>query len=84
MNRRRLLAQAAAIPLLPILGPEPALSAAPEFRCVRPNDPAWPSAASWEKLNQDVGGRLIKVQPLLPACAEGTASTSCPMPRSAA
>jgi FAD/FMN-containing dehydrogenase len=35
------------------------------FRRVRPSDPAWPDAASWETLNQKIGGRLIKVKPLL-------------------
>ena len=29
---------------------------------VRPSDPAWPDTAAWEKLNQTVGGRLIKVE----------------------
>jgi len=77
MNRRRLLAQSAAIPFASILGEGSALSAGRIFRRVRPSDPAWPSAASWAKLNQDVGGRLIKVQPLLAACAEGVAGTAC-------
>ena len=77
MNRRPLLAQAASIPFVSILGQGSALSAGPIFRRVRPSDPVWPSAASWEKLNQDIGGRLIKVQPLLAACAEGFARTAC-------
>jgi FAD/FMN-containing dehydrogenase len=33
-------------------------------RRVRPSDPSWPSEAAWEKLKQEVGGNLIKVQPL--------------------
>jgi FAD/FMN-containing dehydrogenase len=83
MNRRRLLAAAAAIPLLPI-----ARSAAapvrsrnstkrPLFQRVRTSDASWPSAASWDKLNQAAGGRLIKVQPLLAACANGANSADC-------
>src|SRR5436190_19137837 len=33
---------------------------------VRPGDPAWPSDAAWNKLRDEVGGRLIKVEsPLL-------------------
>jgi FAD/FMN-containing dehydrogenase len=38
------------------------------FSRVRPSDAAWPGAARWEKLNRDVGGRLIKVKPLLADC----------------
>jgi FAD/FMN-containing dehydrogenase len=83
MNRRRLLAAGAAIPLLPI-----ARSAAapvrsrnstkrPLFQRVRTSDASWPSAASWDKLNQAAGGRLIKVQPLLAACANGANSADC-------
>jgi len=37
---------------------------------VRPSDPAWPSAASWEKLKQAVGGNLIEVRSLFASCAE--------------
>jgi FAD/FMN-containing dehydrogenase len=39
------------------------------FRRVRPSDPGWPDAANWEKLNKAIGGRLIKVTPLLNNCA---------------
>jgi hypothetical protein len=72
MNRRTLVTYAGIIPLLPIGWPPlaSAASARTVFRRVRPSDPAWPSAASWEKLNQDIGGHLIKVQPLLTACAD--------------
>jgi hypothetical protein len=35
---------------------------------VRPGDPRWPSPAMWENLNRAVGGRLIKVRPLLAPC----------------
>jgi hypothetical protein len=34
------------------------------IRRVRPSDADWPSAGEWQKLNEAVGGRLIKVQPL--------------------
>ena len=53
----------------------------------RPGDPAWPSAATWEKLNQDVGGQLLKpespfahcgVMPLSAACSEGLAQLKNP------
>jgi hypothetical protein len=35
---------------------------------VRPGDPAWPGAASWAKLKEDVGGNLLEVHPLFGAC----------------
>lgn len=69
MNRRRFLKGAAALPLLtrmrlsmlaPAWAEGTAARQAPSR--VRPGDPAWPSAASWDRLNREVGGRLIKVQ----------------------
>ncbi len=80
MDRRSLLARVGTIPFLPFIGwPWATLAAAAGdmFRRVRPSDPAWPDAASWEKLNQDVGGHLIKVRPLLTACANATESAAC-------
>ena len=44
---------------------------------VRPGDPAWPSEASWDRLNLEVGGRLIKVQSPLGVCQDVPHSTSC-------
>ena len=35
---------------------------------VRPGDPAWPSEVSWDQLDRDVGGRLIKVRSPLADC----------------
>jgi FAD/FMN-containing dehydrogenase len=79
MDRRRLLKYASGIPLLPLAWPFLAASASSEgtlapnvFRRVRPADPTWPSPVSWEKLNQDVDGRLIKVRPLLASCADAS------------
>ena len=46
-------------------------------RRVRPADPAWPSTANWDKLKQDVGGNLIKVQPLLATCATDPKGVEC-------
>ena len=79
MNRRRLLGRAAAIAVLSIARPTWANSALTSsgFRRVRPSDLAWPSEADWFKLKQDVGGQLIKVQPLLAACADGAGSVVC-------
>jgi FAD/FMN-containing dehydrogenase len=44
---------------------------------VRPGDPAWPSAASWDRLSRDVGGRLITVQSPLTGCRAAPGSPSC-------
>ena len=82
MNRRRLLQVGAALPLLPDSWwrwprPLPAAAAGPSSSRVRPGDPEWPSAASWERLNRDVGGRLIKVESPLAACIEAPESAIC-------
>ncbi len=84
MNKRSLLTQVASLALLPILWPLPARHAratgAPASlpaRRVRPSDPAWPSEASWDKLNRDVGGRLINVQSPLAGCAAAPDSATC-------
>jgi FAD/FMN-containing dehydrogenase len=44
---------------------------------VRPGDPSWPSAASWDRLNRDVGGRLMPVQSPLAPCRAVPGSPSC-------
>ena len=44
---------------------------------VRLGDPAWPSEASWNQLDRDVGGRLIKVRSPLADCIGGTPDASC-------
>jgi FAD/FMN-containing dehydrogenase len=81
MNRRRLLQAGAVIPLVPDSWrgwprPVPAAAAGPTSR-VRPGDSEWPAAADWERLNQDVGGRLIKVESPLAACIEAPESATC-------
>jgi len=79
MKRRSLLTCAATLPLLSVVGPRLATSASASTRLqrVRPSDPAWPNAAAWEKLNQDAGGHLVKVEPLFEACANAAGSTAC-------
>jgi hypothetical protein len=43
--------------------PPPKCTAAePALSRIRPGDPAWPSKASWDQLNRDVGDRLIEVR----------------------
>src|SRR5271169_3498805 len=82
MNRRSMLRRVAAIPLLSAVlpGPMTATRAADpprSVRRVRPSDPSWPSEASWERLNREVGGHLIKVQSPLAACADAADSAAC-------
>ena len=83
MNRRRFLRTVtAALPFLPamcsyLLGSRRALAKAPSMSRVRPRDSAWPSAASWDRLRRDVGGRLVKVQSPLAACLKAPSSPDC-------
>ena len=81
MNRRRFLqAIAAALSFLPSVYSRLLASATGAGRSmprVRPGDSTWPSEASWNRLSQDVGGRLIKVQSPLAACLEAPSSSSC-------
>jgi FAD/FMN-containing dehydrogenase len=44
---------------------------------IRPGDPSWPSAASWNQLNREVGGRLITVESPLAVCGAAPASPAC-------
>ena len=84
MNRRNFFRRLAAIPVLPVLWrqlPIPAQASAslasPTARRVRPSELAWPTAESWEKLKQDVGGNLVKVESPLAACESASDSASC-------
>ncbi len=84
MNRRNFFRRLAAIPVLPVLWrqlPIPAQASAtlasPSARRVRPSDSSWPNAESWEKLKQDVGGNLVKVESPLVACESASDSASC-------
>ncbi len=83
MNRRTLLKRLAAIPLLPTLWPylsaaeQKVLPAKSAFRRVRPGDTSWPSAADWEKLSQQLGGKLTPVQFPLAACQGAADTTTC-------
>ncbi len=83
MNRRTLLKRLATLPLLSAVSPylsfaDPEKSASKSpFHRVRPGDPAWPSAASWEKLKQQVGGNLIPVEFPLTVCQSASDSADC-------
>src|SRR6516165_11297344 len=82
MNRRSMLRRVAAIPLLAVgwhgLTTMARAADAPQpARRVRPSDPSWPSSANWEELNRAVGGRLIRVQSPLVACADAADGAAC-------
>ncbi|MEO8742868.1 MAG: FAD-binding protein [Lysobacteraceae bacterium] len=80
MQRRSLLKGLAAIPALALLPQRLLAKAVAEqltLRRVRPSDPAWPSAASWQKLDDAVGGNLIKVQSLGAACRVDAKAAAC-------
>lgn len=47
------------------------------IRRVRPSDAAWPSAAEWQKLNNAVGGKLVKVRALFAGCQDDRKGASC-------
>jgi FAD/FMN-containing dehydrogenase len=84
MNRRRFLEYLAGSLALPALAPGwpeelPAfLQHSPrQVRRVRPGDPLWPAAASWNQLQSDVGGRLIALDPPLGTCRTAPAGAAC-------
>ncbi|MEO7149327.1 MAG: FAD-binding oxidoreductase [Rhodanobacteraceae bacterium] len=82
MNRRDALTRALLIPLLPFLlrlrGAAWAGKTVARFtHRVRPGDPAWPSAAEWERLNTAVGGRLSKLKSPLDVCRADAGSAAC-------
>ncbi|SHL11712.1 FAD/FMN-containing dehydrogenase [Bradyrhizobium lablabi] len=84
MNRRSLLIGAALAPLARCFGADFAGFAQaadtpdlPPTRRVRPSDPGWPSAASWNRLNQQTGGRLIEVKSPLEACRDAPFGDPC-------
>ncbi|HEX6562805.1 MAG TPA: FAD-binding oxidoreductase [Chthoniobacterales bacterium] len=78
MTRKSFLKRLSTLPILSALWPHLMGSAgatspspSPASR-VRPSDPGWPDTAAWEKLNQAVGGRLIKVASPLATYATAT------------
>ena len=84
MNRRTLLKLAATSSLLVAGLPPSKLSANPggalaeaSRRRVRPGDPDWPDPAAWDQLKDAVGGRLIKVESPLAACADSPDTPAC-------
>lgn len=70
MNRRDVLKAALALPFLSGVmtgGATSAFAAAGKKVAkavrsrVRPGDPGWPSLADWDRLKNEVGGRLLKL-----------------------
>ena len=49
----------------------------PTISRVRPGDSEWPSEVSWNRLNQEVGGQLIKVLSPLVACMDAPSRLNC-------
>src|ERR1700758_5643562 len=80
MYRRCFLRSAAAVPLLSLL-PRGLLAGSTAgdltLRRVRPSDPAWPNQASWQELNDALGGNLLKVQSLFAACEAQPQGAAC-------
>jgi FAD/FMN-containing dehydrogenase len=76
LSRRRLLKISAALPFISTLARGASAAARPQAR-VRLGDPEWPPEASWDQLDHDVGGRLIKVRSPLADCVGGSPDASC-------
>ncbi|HJS87600.1 MAG TPA: FAD-binding oxidoreductase [Acetobacteraceae bacterium] len=76
LARRTVLHGLGATALLPTGGSR-ARAAAPLMRRVRPGDRDWPTPAAWDDLDRAVGGRLIRVKPLLASCEREPASDTC-------
>jgi FAD/FMN-containing dehydrogenase len=55
--------------------PTPALARA--ARRVRPSDPEWPKPEEWQRLNEAVGNRLVKVRSPLQDCLDAPAGADC-------
>ena len=85
MKRRDLLKAALAIPLLPLApagGDSAGSWAAPMPAAkvrgrVRPGEPGWPSAAQWDRLGYDVGGRLLKPESPFTGCGASPPDPAC-------
>ena len=76
LSRRHLLKISAGLPFMSGLARGASAATQPQAR-VRLGDPAWPSEASWDQLDRDVGGRLIKVRSPLADCVGGSPDASC-------
>ena len=75
MKRRLLLRTFAHLPLL--AATKAAWAAARMRRRARPGDRDWPNPLDWDRLQRDVGGRLVKVRSPLADCRDAPAGTAC-------
>ncbi len=69
MNRREFLKSTAALPALPLVAGCKGAAPRALVSRARPGTPAWPSPADWDQLSRAIGGRLIKIESPLTACA---------------
>jgi FAD/FMN-containing dehydrogenase len=76
LSRRRLLKISAGLPFISTLARGAFAADRPQAR-VRLGDPAWPSEASWDQLDRDVEGRLIKVRSPIADCIGGSPDATC-------
>jgi FAD/FMN-containing dehydrogenase len=77
LSRRRLLEILAGLPLLSALAQSASVATTQPKTRVRPGDAGWPPEESWDQLNRDVGGRLIKVRSPLAACVGASSDAAC-------
>ena len=77
MDRRSFLKGTLALPFAPGAAWAQAAPTNPGVSRVRPGQPGWPSEASWDSLDRNVAGRLIKVQSSLGVCQDSADGTAC-------
>jgi hypothetical protein len=77
LRRRTVLHGAAVVALAPLAAAGVADAPGHALSRVRPGDAGWPSSDSWAMLKGAVGGRLLKVEPLLAACEAEPGGAAC-------
>jgi hypothetical protein len=77
LSRRRLLEILAGLPFVSGLAQSASAATTQPKTRVRPGDAGWPSEESWDQLNRDVEGRLIKVRSPLAACVGASTDPAC-------
>jgi hypothetical protein len=82
MKRRNILRTLATLPLAGVLPALLATKAAHAVtlqpnRRVRPSDSAWPSSGTWEGLNREVSGRLLKLESPFVDCGAESGDAAC-------
>jgi hypothetical protein len=75
MERRQFIKATVSMPFL-VRSVSSAAATMPLAR-VRPSDPAWPPAARWDRLREQIGGRLVAVQSPFDVCRGDTTGTAC-------